>query len=43
MPSPLVFCSVKLFAASCFVRGPGGRPNLGSFVFRSFRSSRGIL
>jgi hypothetical protein len=36
MPSPLVFsCSVKLFAASCSVHGPGSRLNLGLFVFYS--------
>jgi hypothetical protein len=35
MPSSLVFCSMKLFVALCSVRGPGGRPNLGLFVFCS--------
>jgi hypothetical protein len=35
MPSPLVFCSMKLFIALCSVHGPGDRPNLGLFVFRS--------
>jgi hypothetical protein len=44
MPSPLVFlCSIKLFIASCSVRGSGNRLNLGSFMFRFFCSSRGIL
>jgi hypothetical protein len=37
MPSPLVFsCSIKLFAASYFVYGPGSRLNLGLFMFCSF-------
>jgi hypothetical protein len=37
MPSPLVFsCSIKLFAALYSVHGSGNRPNLGSFMFRSF-------
>jgi hypothetical protein len=37
MPSSLVFsCFIKLFAASYSVHGPGGRPNLGLFMFRSF-------
>jgi hypothetical protein len=34
MPSPLVFsCFVKLFVALYSVHGPGGRLNLGLFVF----------
>jgi hypothetical protein len=40
---PLVFYSIKLFAALYSVHGPGNRLNLGLFIFRSFRSSYKIL
>jgi hypothetical protein len=43
MPSPLVFCFIKIFAALYSVHGPGNRLNLGLFVFRSFYLSCGIL
>ena len=35
MPSPLVFYSIKLFAASYSVYSPGNRLNLGLFMFCS--------